>query len=102
MNRIQEIEERLKMWHPALRTQIHYDAEWLLDELKKRDGEWTKTPPTNQGWYWAIPRFPEDAFPVMISIWMDDGIFYYDDRSSADAYRAFYGPIPEPPPEATE
>ena len=49
MNRIQEIEERLKMWHPALRTQIHYDAEWLLDELKRVTAERMAGDPTQDG-----------------------------------------------------
>ena len=74
----------------------------LLAELRKREwvpvSEWTKTPPTTQGWYWAIPTFPEDADPVMLCLWSDDGVMYCcEDGRSLGGYRAFRGPIPEPP-----
>ena len=61
---------------------------------------WTKDPPKEQGWYWALPNMPEDANPEIICVWLDDMYWSYGEQGrSSDFYKKFMGPIPEPEPK---
>lgn len=79
----------------------------LLDEALaalSSDG-WVSHPEMKQGYWWAIPRFPEDASPEVICVWCDDGQWSFGEQGRPrSCYRKFCGPItePSPPDKATD
>lgn len=61
----------------------------------ERDATWP--PDLEQGWYWAMPRFPEDATWQVICVWQDDGYWSFGEQNAPlDPWKALVGPIPPP------
>ena len=70
----------------------------LREAAKRLQGSgWVSHPPMAQGWFWAIPRFPEDALPEVICVWQDDGEWSFGEQGRPRSYyRKFSGPIAPP------
>lgn len=74
--------------------------------------QWTTTPPTVPGWYWAYDTGPnsEDLNPFLQVVHVDyvddklvfDAIGLFDSHEALDWFTHWLGPLPEPePPSVT-
>ena len=55
---------------------------------------WFVSEPTEQGWYWALPKFPEDAYPEVIFVQCDDGRWSFGEVGRpASHYKCFAGKL---------
>jgi hypothetical protein len=74
------------------------------------NGGWTTTPPTRDGWYWAIGTdesglySPNDKpYPIIVYTSLDDGYVLIPGTDQDEVFASFsmwLGPLPEPiPPE---